>query len=386
MFSVLEGAASGLASAGIQQMFTDYNREQDFGNYQKAQEQNFVNAQDAQRNAPMLTKLGMQAAGLNPVGMSNPNPASPVSAPLGSYSSPNVQLAQDNNLMADARLKNAEAEKTELENDQIHAENESSFQNYKQQIQALASVYSQRGFTEQAEDITEELQRLEELQSKGQLNWNVGNLRGAVNAFATVDKLQERLTNTLDQVLKTETNYKMLVGNQSVSLSKMPEVQRKLLMAQTSANIAQASLMMSQKSLTQEQINECVKMQEKIEADINRAVAEGQLTRAEANNIRNSDWKSLMADGEYLKAIIAKADQTEQAILQQMGTFAQTYVGAKTGGKIAESLRNNGERILKGADVTKSPIITPHKGAIHQRTILKNGVPSSTYDFDDYSY
>ena len=83
MFSVLEGAASGLASAGIQQMFTDYNREQDFGNYQKAQEQNFVNAQDAQRNAPMLTKLGMQAAGLNPVGMSNPNPAlaRPLAAP-----------------------------------------------------------------------------------------------------------------------------------------------------------------------------------------------------------------------------------------------------------------------------------------------------------------
>lgn len=384
--SILGSSALGLASAGVQQLFTDYNRDEDFKNYQEAQKQNYENSQNMQYNAPLMTKLGMAAAGLNPNAMSNSSPASVSSAPLGSHAAPSLALAQDNNLMSDARLKNAEAEKTELENEQIRAENESSFQNYKQQIQALASVYSQRGFSEQAEDITEELERLEDLQSKGQLNWNVGNLRGAVKAFATVDKLQERLTNTFEQVLQTETNYKMLVGNQSVSLSKMPDVQRKLLMAQTSANIAQASLMMSQKSLTEEQINECVKMQKKIDADIDRAVAEGELTRTQADSIRNSDWKSLMADGEYLKAILAKADQTEQAILQQMGTFAQTYVGARTGGKIAESLKNNGERILKGADVTKSPIITPHKGAVHQRTILQNGVPHSTYDFDDYSY
>lgn len=137
MFSILGGVASGLASAGIQQMFTDYNREQDFGNYQKAQEQNFINAQDSQRNAPILTKLGMEAAGLNPAGMSNPTPVSTPSAPLGSHNSPSVNLAQDNNLMADARLKNAEAEKTELENDQIQGENEASFANYKSKLRVL---------------------------------------------------------------------------------------------------------------------------------------------------------------------------------------------------------------------------------------------------------
>lgn len=327
--TMLAGAAAGLASSGVQQLFTDYNREQDFGNYQKAVQQNFVNAQDMQRNAPMLTKLGMQAAGLNPAQMNNPTPASTAPASLGSHVSPDVNLATDNNLMADARLKNAEAEKTELQNDITRGENEGSFENYIKQADSLAQLYRERGWDKMAENIEDDVDNLKDLQAQGKLQFNVGNLRGAVNAFTTVQAMQERLSSSLDQMVKTETNYRMLIGDQSINLAKMPEVQKKLLMSQVSTNLAQAALMLSQKDLTKEQINELVKLQEKLESDIERARAENQLTEAQANSIRNADWKSLLKNKDFFGAFLAKADETEKQILNQIGTILGFTTGAK---------------------------------------------------------
>lgn len=340
--SILAAAGMALASAAAQQAFTNSNREKDFANYQQAQEQNFQNSQSAQKNAPVLTRLGMQAAGLNPVEMGTPTPASSASAPLGSHASPTVDISQTNALMAESRLKNAEAEKTELENDITRGENEASYQTYIDQLDDLTNAYKSRGWTQQAERLEEERNRLIELKSQGKLEFNVGNLRGAVKAFSSVQALQERMTNTLDQLLKTETNFKMLVGGQSVPLSKMPEVQRKLMMTQISNNIATSALLASQKSLTDEQKNEIIKMQEKLDQEIELAKSQKQLTDYQAKSIYLADWKQLYEDGETMSAIIAKADETTKTILEQTGSIANAVVNAKTGGKIAKSLGNRG--------------------------------------------
>lgn len=339
--SILAGAASNLIAGGVQQMFTDYNREQDFGNYQQGVQQNFVNSQDAQRNAPMLTKLGMQAAGLNPAQMNNPTPASAAPTPLGSHASPNINLVQDNNLMADARLKNAEAEKTELQNDIVKGENEGSYQTYIDQLDALSNVYRSRGWSQQAQNLEEERNRLIELKSEGKLDFNVGNLRGAVNAFSSVNALQQRLTDTFEQLLKTETNFKMLINGQSVPLSKMPETQRRLLLTQISNNIATNALLASQKNLTDEQKNELVKLQEKLGADIELAKSQKQLTDYQANSIYYSDWKQLFQDKEFLAAALAKADETQKIILQQTGQIAGAVINARTGKAIADKMGNS---------------------------------------------
>lgn len=382
MVDILGGAAAGLASAGIQQMFTDYNREQDFGNYQKAQEQNFVNAQDSQRNAPLLTKLGMQAAGLNPAGMSNPTPASVASAPLGSHASPSISLAQDNNLMADARLKNAEAEKTELQNEQTQGENEASFANYKKQVQSLESAYRDRGWISIADSLAEELGALEELEKKGDFKFNAGHLRGAVNAFSSVQALQDRVSNTLKSLLDTETNFKMLINGSSVPLSKMPQLQRDLLATQIANNIATHSLLASQKNLTDEQKNELVKLQEKFDHEINLLVEQKKLTEYQANQIRYSDWKQLMNDGEFMAAVIAKSDEQQKMIMQQAGQFANAVVNARTGGKIAQSL-GSGSRSAGNAGnyekTTHHETWTDKRGHSHNKnteTMLNKSIPS----------
>ena len=384
MVDILGGAAAGLASAGIQQMFTDYNREQDFGNYQKAQEQSFVNAQDSQRNAPLLTKLGMQAAGLNPAGMSTPTPASAAPAPLGSHASPSVSLAQDNNLMADARLKNAEAERTELQNEQTQGENEASFANYKKQVQSLESAYRNRGWTQLADSLAEELGTLEELEQKDDFKFNAGHLRGAVNAFSSVQALQDRVSNTFKSLLDTETNYKMLINGSSVPLSKMPQLQRNLLATQIANNIATHSLLASQKELTDEQKNELVKLQEKFDNEISLLIEQKKLTEYQANQIRYADWKQLMQDGEFMAAVIAKSDEQQKIIMQQAGQFANAVVNARTGGKLAQSINNVGQSKgnttttthsyhydskgkMKGYDVNQS------QGS---NTMLKRSIPS----------
>lgn len=348
--SMLEGAVSGLASAGAQQLFADYNREKDFENYKEAQEQNYINAQDMQRNAPMLTKLGMAAAGLNPANMSNPTPATPASAPLGHHDAPNLDFAASINAMSDANLKDAQAEQINLQNENMRGENESSYENYINQAKSMVNLYRERDWNTQADAIEDDIKNLESLKDSGKLKFNAGNLRGAVNAFNTVQAMQERLTNSLDQMVKTETNYRMLVDNQSFNLSKMPEVQRNLLMAQISTQISQAALFSSQKDLSKEQINELVKLQEKLQTDIDKAVADKQLTEAQAHQIQNADWKTLFKDRKFFDAFVAKADETEKQILNQLGAI----LGFTAGGRALKSLSTVGKL----------------------KTFLSNGVPN----------
>ena len=241
--SILAGAALGLASSLAQQYFTDVNREEDAKVSNAASARNFSQAQDLQRMAPMNTRMGMVAAGLNPNAINaSATPNSAPSAPLATHASPEVNLSADNNLMSDSRLKNAEAEKLELENEQTKAENESALENYLKQGNAIAQMYYKFGWDEQARAIEEDLNAVSYLKSEGNLSFNVGSLRGAVNAFATIQAMQERLTNSLDQMLKTETNYRMLVGNKSIDLSKMPTLQREMLEKQIGVQVAPASL------------------------------------------------------------------------------------------------------------------------------------------------
>lgn len=380
--SILASSAFGLASAGAQQIFTDYNREEDFKNYQEAQKQNYENSQNMQYNAPLMTKLGMAAAGLNPATMSNPSPASVPSAPLGSHVAPSVDLAQDNNLMADARLKNAEAEKTELQNDQIKGENEASFANYKKQINILENVYREHGWIKLADSLNEELGTLEELEKNEEFKFNAGHLRGAVNAFSTVQNLQDRVANTLKSILDTETNYKMLMNGASVDLAKMPKLQKDLIATQIANNIATHSLLASQKNLTDEQKNELIKLQEKFDREIDLLVEQKKLTEYQANSIRFADWKQLMQDGEFMAAVIAKTDEQQKIILQQAGQFANAFVNAKTGGKIAKSISGSsraGSNAGNYEKTTHQESWTDKRGHSHNKnteTMLNRSIPS----------
>ena len=355
MPDILAGAALGLASAAAQQYFTDRNRDADAKVHDSQQAQNFIQAQELQRSAPINTRLGMMAAGLNPNAMNTTaTPNSSASAPLATHASPDVNLSADNNLMSDSRLKNAEAERIELQNDQTKAQNESALENYLKQGNAIAQMYYKRGFDEQAKAIEADLDAISELKEKGSLTFNVGNLRGAVDAFATIQAIQERLTNTLDQMLKTETNYKMLVGNKALDLSKMPTLQREMLEKQIGVQIATASLLMSQKDLTDEQKKEVIKLQTKIDNEVALLVEQKKLTQFQADAIRNADFKSLLADGEFMKAYLAKADETQKTILEQVGSLANAYVNAKTGSKIAKSIGEVNQ--TKGRNASQSRV------------------------------
>ena len=386
---ILAGIASGLASAYMQQRLTRDNAQMDATNQATAQSRNFQYANDLQRNAPMNTKLGMVAAGLNPnaEGVTS-STGSMAPAPLGSHQAPTVNFSADNNLMADSRLKNAEAENLELKNNQIKGENESSYENYVSQLGSMVNLYKERGFTHQAESLQDELDNLSRLKDEGKLDWNVGNLRGAVNAFTTVDAMQDRLSKSLEKMVETETNYKMLVDGASVPLSQMSKLQRDLLKEQISNQIATNALLTSQKTLTDEQKNELVKLQEKMDNEINLLVEQKKLTENEANQIRNADWKSLMNDGEFLAAARANADEKTKIILQQAGSFANAVVNAKTGGKIANSIGNLKQ--TKGNDQrTTSTYHYDAKGRLKghdvqqtsgKRSTLGRSVPNIEYD------
>lgn len=337
--SVIGGAASALVGAEVGQHYTDINRSRDFANWDLARSKNFADSQKAQQMAPVNTKIGMMMAGLNPNVIDSPTPpASSAPSPMQQTHMQPLEIASASNLMADAKLKDQQAKNVQLQNENMEGENESALENYITQMSSLSSLYKQRGWNTMAELIDEDIARINELESRGELKFNAGSLRGAVNAFGTAQAMQERLTNTFDQILKTETNYKMVVNGSSVSLSKMPELQKDLLATQIANNLATHSLLLSQKNLTDEQKNELVKRQEKFDAEINKLVEEKRLTEYEANQIRYADWKQLFQDGEFMAAVMAKADEHQKIILQQAGQFANAFVNAKTGGRIAQSI------------------------------------------------
>lgn len=389
--SMLDGIASGLASAVAQQAFTSYNREADFQNYEQAQARNAQYAQDAQRLAPLQTKLGMQAAGLNPVTMNTSStPASIASAPLGSHASPNVDFASNTAALAEARMKNADAEKVELENANTKHENKSSYENYHQQLESIAQMYSRRGWTEQSERIADELSRLDELKEQGKLDWNTGDLSGAVKAFGTVDAMQERLQQQIGKIFEAEKNYHLLVDGRAVDLAKMPQLEREMLEKSISLSMAQTALFASQEKVNEKQVDEIVAMTGKLNKEIDLLVEQKKLTTAQAEQIKNADWKSLFANGEALRGSVAFLDDYTKEVLHVVGGLANAFVNLKTGGAIAKSIgtlkqttgkqQNNTsiyhydrEGKYKGHDVIQG----------HQKkTLLNKSIPSS--DFDEW--
>lgn len=387
--SILAGAAAGMASAGVQQAFTSVNRDADFQNYKEAQAMNNEFAQSQQYLAPQLTKLGMAAAGLNPVTMSASSaPTSATSAPLATHQSPSVDFAASTAALADAREKNAQAEETELKNAQTKHANASSYQNYIQQIDTVKEMYKSRGMTVQADALQEELDNLQRLKESGKLEWNLGDLDGAIQAFGAADKVQERLQQQLERQFETEKNFNLLVNGSSFEVAKMPKLQRELMERQISLSGAQAALAASQKGLTEENINLFVKEQEKINHEIDELVARKQLDKAQANLIKNADWKSLFRNGEYVAGAVGFLDDYTKEILHALGGILNAGVGYVTGGKIAKSVGSlkqskgsqdneqtiyhfNGKGELKGHDVIRGK---------SKRTMLNGSVPDSNND------
>lgn len=384
--SILAGLAAGMASSGMQQVFTEHNREADFRNYKEAQTMNNEFAQSQQYLSPQLTKLGMAAAGLNPSTMSATSaPASATSAPLATHQSPTVDFAASTAALADAREKNAEAEKTELQNEQTKHANESSFENYVKQIESVKKLYLSRGFTQQAQSLQEELDNLQQLKDAGKLSWNLGDLDGAIHAFGTADKVQERLQQQLVRQFETEKNFNLLVNGSSFEVAKMPKIQRELMEKQISLSAAQTALAASQNALNDENINYLVKEQEKINREIDELVARKELDKAQANVIKNADWKSLFRNGEFGAGAAAFIDDYTKEIIHALGGILNAGVAYVTGGKVAKSIgslkqttgsqQNNtaiyhydSKGYLKGHDVIQG----------HQkRTMLNKSVPSS---------
>lgn len=384
--SILEGAFSGLASAGAQQIFTDINRQADFQNYQRAQAQNFERSQDAQRLAPLQTKLGMQAAGLNPVTMNtSSSPASAPAAPLGSHASPDVNFANDTVALSQSRLANAEAEKTELENSQTKHANTSSYETYKQNMESVATMYEQRGMDDYAANIRSELENLDKLKESGKLDWNLGDLQGAVKAFGAVDKMQERLQQQLEKQFEVEKNLHLILDNRAVDVAQMPKLQRDLLSKQISLSIAQTALFASEKEVNQQQVQELIEMQQKLRAETAALVEQKKLTRSQANMITNQDWKSLFKNGEFLQGAVGFLDDYTKTIIHSLGGILGPLSSLKGAKMIGDRM---GTKTIQHEYVPSSVDGGYHgykpQTPSYRRSMLEKGKPLGNDDYDEW--
>lgn len=378
--SALAGVASGLASAYMQQQFTKENADRDAEIQRGMQAQNFMYADEMQRRAPVNTKLGMMAAGLNPNSMNTSSSAGSVpSAPLGNHAAPDINFAADTNAIADSRLKNAEAKRVELENENTEHANESSLENYLNQVRSIVHSYRERGWQDQADILQEELDNLERLKESGNLNWNLGDLRGAVEAFGAVDKMQERLTQQIGKIFETEKNYHLLVNNRAVDVAALPPLERELMSKQIGLSAAQTALTASQEKVNDEQIKNISAETDKLRKEIDYLEEQGKLTKAQAEQIRNADWKSLFKDGRLMAGSVAFLDDYTKEILHVLGGLANAFVGLKTGGAIAKGLSEKKKVIYHEFE---KPAGNYNGHSPMKRSMLGDGVPDDNYNDD----
>ena len=118
----------------------------------------------------------------------------------------------------------------------------------------------------QAEAIRDDLQTIADKRKEGTLVWNVGHLRGALNAFAGAEQTQQRLSNMLEQFLSTEKNYIMLNNGSAKAFAEMPKLQKDLLVENISVQVAEHAYLMSGVELNSEQMQTLEKERQKIDS------------------------------------------------------------------------------------------------------------------------
>lgn len=322
---VLAGIAAQKIGSEMSQSYVDKNRQADFENWRLAREQNFNDSQRAQFNAPLNTKLGMMYAGLNPVDASaSITPASSQAAPQAQHEMKPLEIAQSTNLMADAKLKEQQAEKVELENDVTKGENEGASNTYKTIAPTLVDALKTAGFTQAADSLQYDLDTVMDKKL------NVGHLRGAVESYKTLTALQQRIQDTYDKVFQTKEIQYKLNNDAAKELAEMPKLQKELTIRYISTQQALAEYYLTGADVNQQQLENMNAEIHKINSEIYSNLKKGYLSEAQADAIRNSDWKTLLYDGEFVKSMVAGGEKLGSAAFEAGSDLARTLIMANS--------------------------------------------------------
>lgn len=267
------------------------------------------------RSATAEAVRSMRDAGLNPASMKGP--ISPASAPApvqgARVDSINAMsnLAQLANIDADIQLKRAQTEKTIQEaNTSAITNNRENTADVQAKEQAVANMKSTISLLNDHGVNTDEMEnRLQNLIDSD--NFNLGNFKGALEAHNFDVQDFSRLTSQIENLYK-QNNVEYLLKTDSNLEAHMLQQRLALDTAMTYATYNKADV-------DEKQLEVMAKQIESFDAEITKMQAEGRLSDAEANRIRNADVNTLWKDGKESEALRALGFQASVAGAQGFG-------------------------------------------------------------------
>ena len=298
------GAAQAAINYGMQSMFAD--REQ--GNYLKAQAQNFEYSQEAQKNAAANTVEGLKRAGLSPaLAAGMPQAASMAPAPLQNKAVPPMDLATMLTAgkqleLQDAQKENldAQTEKQKILNNRMVSEDDQSKDAMLGVAQRLKDVYKKAGLNVKALDSM--ITYLESPDSP----YDAGRFAADIRALDFEKALSKNLAGDVDDALDTLIAQKKIDEDIAADITNMSHSQRKLLARQVELAIKEMALLSAQASETSSRdavnVSKLASMSEerkKLQKEQEFIEQETKRSRANTDNIKNGDFRTQYANGDY---------------------------------------------------------------------------------------
>lgn len=307
-------AAATVGGAFLGQHFTEQNRDADQRNFERNQNASWTQQEQMAQRMPVLTKLGMQAAGLNP-NMPTSLGAVPSASPAPLQTSRNnpVNMPALGSMLLDNEVKQASADKLkaetreqEIKNQHLESADSGLNDAMKSSVSRLISEYKKDGID------TKSLEDFDRYLDTNKLDF--GSLRSRVESLNLERLLSTNIRYDVSDALDILINQGKIKEDVANDITHMSHTQRKLLDKQLTQAIKNISLIAAQTNevksqtdlntkntlVSESRLSTMLKEREKLDEEIKYLKSNRSHVDAMTNNIKNSDFKTQYANGDYL--------------------------------------------------------------------------------------
>lgn len=325
-------AAATIGGAFLGQHFTEQNRSADQRNFEHNQNLSWSQQEQMAQRMPVLTKLGMQAAGLNP-NMPTSLGAVPSASPAPLQTSRNnpINMPALGSLLLDNEVKQASADKLkaetreqEIKNQHLESSDNSLNVALKSSVNRLIGEYKKDGLD------TKSLEDFDKYLDTNKVDF--GTLRSHVESLNLERMLSSNIRYDVSDALDILINQGKIKEDVASDIIHMSHTQRKLLDKQLAQAIKTISLIAAQtdeaKSQTdlnskntlvsESRLSTMMKEREKLDEEIKYLKSNRGHVDAMTNNIKNSDFKTMYANGDYLGVVRTMGLDAINSILKLM--------------------------------------------------------------------
>lgn len=266
------------------------------------------------RDSPSLTLEGLRHAGISPATMNNGN-FTPASSPTPSMPSapalPSLDLLSALQSQSNIKLQNAEADKTSAESQSIKIDNQNKqSQNAEikdalnDSIQRVLDFYKRTGVD------TTSLQNFKDYLDSPDSPFDYGSMRARLDALNYEKLLSSNISGDVSDVLDTLIANGKIDADVADDIAHMTHSQRKLLDKQVSLAVKQIAFIDAQTKesgsktkVNEKQLENMREERVKLMREQDYIEQETKRSKQATLQMKNSDFKTMYANGDYLGVV-----------------------------------------------------------------------------------